>query len=388
MTHTTEQGSDRKPQRLSEPAAWNGLTSASKVPVEESAREPPRHRACLAALLLILAWAPVPLGSNRHWSLSLLCASVLSVAGIVSLRYLLTPAAIPAAIGGCRLFIVLLVLWALFPVVQLAPVPAAFEVLAGDDVLSAYRGLGAIRGDVTAHLSVDLDATLRGLLRQTTFVSVFMLVLILIDNASRLRVLMTMMLVTGAGQALYGLMVYLGGSELGLWSPGHTTEAVTGTYVNQNHFAGLMELTLPAGIGLAFGTFSRGEFSFARRPWLRTLLAGLLSRNLVILFAVFLMLSALILTASRGAIVALCVGVLSALAIGLRARDAVRPVLRIGLAFLVMALIAMLWFGPGSLGAKIGRLGVDSGRADLRATSSLSSIKNRRKSVVLSPPKR
>lgn len=333
----------------------------------EVVAQPRRHQRCLVALLLILAWAPLPLGSNREWSLALLCAAIMLIAGVVALGYVASPYRVPESMRRYRIPILVLVLWAAFPLLQLVSPPAELAAYSGLDVQRAYQGLKPVAGEVTSYLTIDRDSTARALLRQSALVGLFVIVLVVVDRLSRLKLLLGVMFVAGAAQALYGLLVYLGGSEAGLWTPRISTQAITGTYVNQNHFAGLIEITLPVGLGFAFAALSSSQATFG--PGVRMLLSQLMSRQALILFGVFLMLAALILTGSRGALASLLIGILAALAIGYRARHPGDPALRLVVLLGAMIVGVLLWFGSGALGGKLDRLGDAGDRAALREVS-------------------
>jgi O-antigen ligase len=194
-------------------------------------------------------------------------------------------------------------------------------------------------------------------------------VLALTTSASRLRGLLTLVLLVGFLEALYGLLLYFGGDELGLWSPGQPQVTVSGTYVNQNHFAGLLEVTIPVGLGLLLSVWPEREELSGRKSTLHAGLKFMHGQRAVILFCVLIMTAALIMTASRGGAGALAVGVTVAVSIaawkkGVRTRELV-----VGMMAVVLAAIAILWLGFGQFSEKLQATGFSSDRGDLRDIS-------------------
>jgi O-antigen ligase len=223
--------------------------------------------------------------------------------------------------------------------------------------------------DGYAYLSIDRGATYSGFLRQCGLIALFASVLVLATSTMRLKALMVLILLVGFVEALYGLALFLAGDELALWSPGQAMGTVSGTYVNQNHFAGLMELAIPVGFGLLLSGHPVGGAASGTRDYTRLLSGFLLGQRGVILFCVLIMSAALILTTSRGGTGSLAIGIAVAIAIaglkrGIRARE-----LRVGIMAVILALIAVFWLGPGQFAEKLKSTGISSNRAEQRELS-------------------
>jgi O-antigen ligase len=170
----------------------------------------------------------------------------------------------------------------------------------------------------------------------------------------------------GFAEALYGLLIYFGGDELGLWNPGQAQVTISGTYVNQNHFAGLIEMTIPVGMGLLLSIRPDHGRLTDLKEITRYLSAFVLGQRGVILFCILVMTAALILTNSRGGTGALAIGVTVAIAIsvmkkGIRARE-----LKLGLLVSSLVIVAIFWLGSGQFTEKLQVTGLSSDRGDLR----------------------
>lgn len=327
------------------------------------------HGDLFVALLVLLAWVPVPLGSNRDWSVAILQAGALFLVGVWSLRNVYRPAAIPAPLADSRAVLTLLGAWLCVPLVQLLPLPFGIAGLVTGAAHSAYADIPGASPSGPVFISLDRGATFAGFLNESALVAIFLAVLVLAPSRRRIRALLVLFFALGCAQALYGLVLYVGGDGIGLWDPGHDDGSVSGTYVNQNHFAGLLEMTIPAGLGLLLMDRRRRETHRGLRGLLRGITSNLQGQRVVILFGLLVMLAALILSTSRGAVGSLgaaiaLVVLLAALRRGSGARE-----LRIGLVALVLAGFAVLWLGAGQLAEKLEAAGLASNRADLRELS-------------------
>lgn len=276
------------------------------------------------------------------------------------------PFPVPDAVHAARASLLLFILWSAYPLLQLTPLPSTLAGFLGGEMQELYALLPGGAGKAHAYLSVDRGATFSGFLRQCALVAVFASILVLVGSAKRLLAMMILLTAVGFAQALYGLVLLLGGGELGMWSPGQTGDAVSGTYVNQNHFAGLMEVAIPAACGLLMSYRSERGVISGTRDVARYVSELMFGQRGLILFSVLIMSGALILTTSRGGIGSLAIGIVVATAIavsqkGMRARE-----LRVGAIAVVLALISVSWLGAGQFSEKLKSAGLSSNRAQQR----------------------
>jgi len=328
-----------------------------------------RHRGLFVSILLMLAWVPIPIGSNRGWSVAILEAVALSIFGIWAMSYALRPFPVPKPVGELRVSLLILAAWICFPVVQLATLPAWLAQLVSEQAYELYQYLPASESSVRFFLSVDREATLSGFLRQCALASVFFCVLAIAGSRERLRVLLIVLFAVGFIEALYGLIVYVGGGELGLWDPGHEAGTVSGTYVNQNHFAGLMELTIPVAMGLVIMSHEPYERGTGRRALLRWGFSMMSGQQGILHFGLLVMFGALILSTSRGAVGSLASALVIGVLIAASRRGAGARELRIGLTAVALVVLAVAWLGVGNLSSKLESTGLASDRAEIRELS-------------------
>jgi O-antigen ligase len=301
--------------------------------------------------------------------LAFLEAGALFTVGVWLLSYTRKPFEIPPAIHSVRLSLYILALWLVYPLIQLIPVSTSVAGIVGDEFGMPYISLPPNITTGTAYLTFDRSATFAGFIRQCGIAALFFSVLALATSASRLRGLLILFLVVGFLEALYGLLLYFGGDELGLWNPGQAQATVTGTYVNQNHFAGLLEITIAVGLGLLLSTWPRRERLSEKDSFLGSLLTFFLSQRAIILFCVLIMTAALIMTESRGGIGALALGVVVAVSIAVWKKGVHARELMLGIVAVALAATAILWFGSGQFTEKLRTAGFASDRGALRDLS-------------------
>lgn len=229
----------------------------------------PADRWIFAALLLLLLWLPLPWGSKPEAATALFgfLAAALAAA---RLALVLRGHALPELPGAARFALGLGLAWLAWNLIH----ALTFSILPG--------------------------ASLDQALLTASYLALFWLVLVCVArNRPRQRLVLTVLLLSGVAQALYGTVMTLSGIEYGFLEPKtHGIGWATGTFVNRNHFAGYLELTLAAGIALVLADLRAG----APQTW-RQRLAGLvelaLSPRMRTRVMIAVMVIALVLTRSR-----------------------------------------------------------------------------------------
>lgn len=224
------------------------------------------ERVLVASVLILLVWLPLPLGSNRDWSMGLLAALV----GLI----------------GCVWGVAL---WrnALPASKALRPALPMFALLLSSQAWVTVQWLGG--------LTVDVGATFQYLMLGLAYSLLFLMVVSLFHTRRRLTLLLSVVVISGTFQAFYGAFMTLSGSEglLASMGFGHA-EVTSGTYVNRNHLAGYLEMTLACGIGLLLALRDGQPFRWVN---LLELLMGPKAR---LRLALVVMVIALVMTHSRG----------------------------------------------------------------------------------------
>jgi O-antigen ligase len=249
-----------------------------------------------------LAWVPYWYASNllAAWGINAVLFPGLAVIYEISLvaRGASHPVAIKRVWVSAALFVAV-VIWILIQNATWTPSLLHHPIwgMAADDLQTSVAG----------SISVNRDLTTLALLRLVTAASVLWLALQLCRNESRAIHFMMAFVAIGAAYAAYGLMAFA-------WAQSENTSShsyVTSTFFNRNHYAAYAGMGLVAAFGLIARIYERGVVADVGS--LRFSIATFIDatgRALVLLGSAFLILVAVILTASRGGIIATGLGVI------------------------------------------------------------------------------
>jgi O-antigen ligase len=246
----------------------------------------------------ILVWAPLFRGGNRPLPLLVLeCLALAGVATLVASRPLREAFSVKAPLLRWALAILVAV-----PVLQLVPLPyALWSALPGHGpYAAALEGAGVATG--WRPLSMHARATEFSWLALLPCVAIFLLVSQL--GRRQLRTLVMVFVAVALAEAVLGILQTGAGRDSALQLGNKFAgSGATGTYVNRNHFGGLMAMALPVLVAAwASATLpardSSGEILRAHPRHADARLARRLAWSL----AVALALAALLFSRSRAAI--------------------------------------------------------------------------------------
>src|SRR3989441_6084898 len=223
------------------------------------------QRALLGLVPLLPAMAPLPFGSVQPWPRAALAAGCL-VAGALwvvwrvqrGLPILLWKD--PVLIAGA--------VFLLYGAVQVVPLPRSLLAAVSPRALEMRDRYEPKRPEPTrAGIAADVQAGAGGEWRPASlypwatrrstlwFLACLAALLVTVDLAAfepaRQAIIKTLA-GSGAFQAVYGLAEYFSGRQhIFAYTKKHYTEVATGTFINRNHYAGYLEMTLPLAIALA-----------------------------------------------------------------------------------------------------------------------------------------
>jgi O-antigen ligase len=245
------------------------------------ARTPGGDRPLFAALCLLLALAPWPLGSNRAWAI---CALVVAIALLLVLSWAQAMAA------GAS------------PLARLRPAAWPLCALGLFALLVLVQRLGGLAGERRGLVgTVDPWQTLHYLFMALSAAGLFACVLLLVRQPARRSWLALVIVGTGVLQALVAIGLLAVGAEYRFMYQDirHQGQAI-GSFVHRNHLAGYLVLCLSLGIGLLVGAL-REPVAGPRRPRerLAALLALVLDPRMALRLLLVVMVVALVLTRSR-----------------------------------------------------------------------------------------
>lgn len=243
-------------------------TKQTSVQIDARARLGFLEQCVVFSLLLLLIWLPLPLGSNRDWAAGVFVAW----SGMLGLAW--TTLQIRGNDERRR-----------------NPAWPVGRWLTG--ILFATQVWVAVQW-VTG-LTVDVGASFQRLMLGLSYGLLFVMVLTLFQTRGRLTLLLATLVVSGTLQAFLGAFMSLSGIEWLLFSPKTTYIGdATGTFINRNHLAGYLELTIACGIGLLLALRDGRPINW------RNSLELLLGPKARLRLALVIMVIALVMTHSRG----------------------------------------------------------------------------------------
>lgn len=201
------------------------------------------------------------------------------------------------------LFIVVMVFFA-WGLLQLVPLPAGAVRALSPAAADSYQRLLPQPDSARHTLSVHPYGTRAELFRLLSLAAVFVVTLHVVRRRAHATALVLALLAVALFECFYGFGEQFSGSRRIFWVQRTVhLSAVTGTYINKNHFAGLLEMALPLCVGLLLALLPRGRAPGAARA--RLLMALSSGRKMMTLFlpaAIILMAAGICLSLSRAGI--------------------------------------------------------------------------------------
>ncbi|NOT39615.1 MAG: O-antigen ligase family protein [Alphaproteobacteria bacterium] len=345
------------------------------------------ERFLLAAFLLLLAWAPFPYGSNRPWAELalgmglggiLLMWSGLALTGFVPVTPQLRRLALPA------LCLIAALGWGFVQSVNLK----AFADTTGLSLVALAHPLwdmagAALGSKVGAYVSVDPELTRQAVFAASLSIGAFLVAFELARDRDRAGSIVSGIVVIAFLYAAVALGSFYAKFDFQSWlmpDPKLDTARVTGPFVNPNHFATFSALAAIAGLGL-FVEKLRQSIVWDRgtRLILRTGLQALTGEVALLFVMIVTTVSALLLTQSRGGVIAFFLGtvaLITALTVGRRANKGESSGQRAMAALLVTVLGIAAAVSADPLLGRVQEQGVtDNARANI-AQSTMKAIES------------
>jgi len=209
-----------------------------------------------------------------------------------------------------------------FLIIQVIPLPdSIIQVLSPETWVVQQKSIPASsivvqqsQSNIWGSLSPYYYPVRMSIIRFTVYGLFFFGLIQVLNSQKRIELTISLILITGCFEALYGLMQTFSGAEHIWWFKKRAYLGdVTGTYVNRNHFAGLMEmgLLLAACYSAALSLRRKKRRTIqTHKPTLRARLSQYLSgeqrfnKRTLILFAGVVMGIGLVFSASRGGLIA------------------------------------------------------------------------------------
>jgi putative inorganic carbon (HCO3(-)) transporter len=321
---------------------------------------PMRHskpeRVLFTAFTVLLLWLPIPIGSNRPWSWMLMEIVAFALVGGWLVVFALGRVALPEALRRSWPAWIAIGAWVALQALQVIPLPAAwvgFLSPASARLHALATAAGGDSGWIT--LSIDPQASRVSLIKTLAYVAIFFLALVLANKRSRVARLAELLVYAALAHSIYAVMMHLAGVQseyFGILI--RHADSASGTFVNRNHFAGYLEMSLAIGIGLLIAGLSDRSVDTWRK-FVRLTLEWILSPKMILRLTLCVLVIALTTTHSRMGNAAFFSSLLVAGAIGIAlSRYATRnTVLLLASLIAIDLFVVGSWFGVEKVAKRI-----------------------------------
>lgn len=246
------------------------------------------------ALLALMAWAPLPLGSYRTAPAAVLVLCALMLLGAVAWCWRKQADAAWSRLAQFKWPLGLLALFVVLVWLQTVPLPQALVAVLSPEAAAVQAGLPQ------QFLSLDVFQTRLYASLSVAYVAVFVAVLLTVRSKQRLEQLALWVVVVGVGQAVLGVVLFSLSAKYHVFFFEIHHTRVFGTFSYHNHFAGYMELCLSVGIGLMLARIGNPvRVSGGWRERAANALKFLLSNKMLLRMLLVVMVIGLVLTRSR-----------------------------------------------------------------------------------------
>ncbi len=232
------------------------------------------------------------------------------------------------------------------PLLQLVPLPRSVLGLVSPMRLALQEQLlGPLNLALAATpIAVNPHATLLGFFKMASYAMVFVLGHQACKRHSGSSLLAYVLVGIGLFEAVYGMVQYLTGWHyIFTYAKRYGTDAATGTYINRNHYAGLLEMVLPfilAGIWFRLP----GRDRAARGIWRHLVNSPVTARWTARVLLVVVVFLGVVFSKSRMGVAAALVGVMVVMAIALL-QVGRRSGLAVALLVLALPAVYGTWIG-------------------------------------------
>jgi putative inorganic carbon (HCO3(-)) transporter len=264
-------------------------------------RTPIFERAALGLIAVLVVWAPFPLGSNRPWAWGLLEAGIFAAGILWLVAWMRGEVWSVRQLRQAWPTLAILAVWLSYLALHWIPLPVSWVQVLSPSAAELHRLVSsyALDGGQTATLSVEPHASFTFWMKSCAYALAFVLAVAICRTHERVTILCYAIVLSGLLQAICGGIAHLTGFEITIF--GSTVSqrySASGGFVNNNHLAGFLEMSLAVGIGLMIAQLE----GTVRRSWrrlVRDLAQVILSPKAPLRIVLVVMVVALVMTRSR-----------------------------------------------------------------------------------------
>jgi len=250
------------------------------------------------SLLLLIVWVPLPYGSNRAWAWSLMEVWIFILLLVWCFTWIRGSAVVPDSFKSALPALYILLAWDAYILLQMIPLPLAFIEAISPERVASQKDVKDTLGFLS--ISQDTGSTLSFFIKSVAYTVFFSLCVLLVNTKKKIQVLAYVVIYSALFQAVYGSLMTLSGAEYGFLSKKiYGIGNATGTFINRNHFAGYLEISLAIGTGVMISNLSGRKLGYGTRQKIRNLIVLMFSKKLRLRTYLSIMVIALVLTHSR-----------------------------------------------------------------------------------------
>lgn len=319
-----------------------------------------RSRTYLFAFLAIILAGPLPLGAIQAWAWSSLAAAIGALCLIIAIDQLIRDQPAPVPFRKIIFIAIPYFLVCAWIVVQISPwTPDALHHPAWQSLEAATAQEG------TGRITIAPDDSWDELLRLLSYAGAFWIALQLGREGKNAERFLYVFVAGGVAYAIYGLIIHFTGLEMILWFPkDEYIGDITSTFRYKNAYGTYSAFCLVVTLGLMIESLNRAtKYQNGPREIRRLTILWLTERGWYFIFAGALLFISLILSNSRGGILAAglgCLAVLFAFRYALRGKKI--PYFT-GTMVAVLGILTVLFIaGGGTILDRVGRTDVETER--------------------------
>lgn len=244
--------------------------------------------------LALIFWVPIPLGSNRPWAWGIIEIVVFFLLAVhlcfafkhkydifeklLPYKYLL----IGFSLVQCWL------------ILQYIPLPSTILYSLSPNLSNVYQYFP----NEWRTLSLDPSETRVASFKGLAYFCIMILSILLVTSETRLKQLLTVIVLSGTFQAVYGSLQAMSNNEFSWVFEVYNSTIATGGFIYKNHFANFLLLSISMGIGLLVANLAQHSPSSTKEK-LRNIVSTLIGGKAVIRIALALMVIGLVMSRSR-----------------------------------------------------------------------------------------
>ncbi|RJR31562.1 MAG: hypothetical protein C4576_31645 [Desulfobacteraceae bacterium] len=336
------------------------------------------ERIAYILLLAILIWSPLAFGAVHAVSETIMCLAVFTASVLLATQSIVKDRKTGVRQFQCPAtsFNLIFLLFFFYLLFQIIPLPeSVVKFLSSEAVIVARKSspasLAAISSPATGKwfsISAYSNPVRQSLILWVTYGLFFLAFTRVLNTRKRIETAAMAILILGCFETIYGMSQTFTGSDHIWWYRKPFHGSVTGTYVNRNHFAGLMEMVMILALLYAAALSERKKTNGSppiRKRYVRARVSALLSgeqrfnKMNFVLFSGVVTGVGLIFSGSRGGMISAAAAILAAAVLFIIRKSHRRK----GIIVLIALAIISIYAGP--MGAEKVLYGFDFTQKDM-----------------------